>query len=72
MKEHRVKEVEEDIDYLAPYIARLGSPTVLTAQQAITARNQCLEEFKQMLVDRANDIQRQFESVTSNSEIFVL
>lgn len=63
MKERRVKEVEDEIDYIAPYMARLGGPTVLTAQQAKIVIEQCLEEFKQMLVDRANDIQRQFEMV---------
>lgn len=64
MKEHRVKEIEEDVDYLAPYIARLGSPVILTVEQATQARDQCLEEFTVMLVERANDIQRQFERVS--------
>lgn len=65
MKEHRAKEVEEDIDYLAPYMARYGLPDkeVLTPFQAKFAPEQCLQDFAQMLVDRANTIQSQFEKV---------
>lgn len=65
MKEHRAKEVEEDIDYLAPYMARYGIPdkTVLTPFQAKFTAEQCLHDFTQMLVARANRIQHQFDKV---------
>ncbi|KAF2899788.1 hypothetical protein ILUMI_06398, partial [Ignelater luminosus] len=64
-KEHKEREVEDEVDYLAPYISRLGNPAKLTLTQAQQARDWCLLEFKQMLVDRANDIQQQFEYVTT-------
>lgn len=66
MKEHRVKEIEEDIDYLAPYAARQGIPekTVMTVLQGRNAKERCMEDFKRLLIDRANNIQYQFEHVS--------
>lgn len=58
--------MEEDIDYLAPYIARAGSPEVLRGPDVFLAREQCMDEFKEMVVNRANNIQRQFEMVRQN------
>lgn len=60
---YKEKEVEEDIDYISPYLARLGDPSSLTYKQAWDVKYACLEEFKELLVKRANDIQRQFDRV---------
>ncbi|KAG5891498.1 hypothetical protein JTB14_009832 [Gonioctena quinquepunctata] len=57
----KVKEVEEETDYLAPYIAKLGYPTELSYDQALDAKYACLDDFKRLMVDRANVIQRTFE-----------
>lgn len=66
MRDLRVKEMEEDIDYLGPYLARLGNPPLLTMTQAQKVRDQCLSEFKKLLVKRANDIQAQFDTVSTS------
>lgn len=60
---YKEKEVEEEIDYLGPYLARLGYPDVLTYQEALDVKYACLEEFRDLLVNRAKDIQQQFEKV---------
>lgn len=65
--------MEEDIDYLAPYLARIGSPRTLTLTEIRKVGTECLEEFKQMMTNRANKIQEQFEKVgTLRSLLFVL
>ncbi|KAK4884516.1 hypothetical protein RN001_000787 [Aquatica leii] len=64
-KEHREREVEDEVDYLTPYLARLGKlKGRLFRTQAAVAREWCLNEFKQMLLDRANDIQQQFDTLS--------
>lgn len=60
---NKEKEVEEDIDYLSPYLARLGNPSSLTYHQAFDVKQACLQDFKDLLIHRANDIQKQFEQV---------
>lgn len=55
--------MEEDIDYIAPYLARIGNPETLTIAEIHKVGTECLEEFKQMMVKRANKIQGQFEKV---------
>lgn len=55
--------MEEDIDYLAPYLARIGTPSTLTASQIQKVATDCLEEFKHIMIKRANKIQEQFEKV---------
>lgn len=73
-QEHREREVEEEIDYLAPFLARLGIPQdikTLSSSQAKRVRNEFLETFKQMLVNRANDIQRTFEKVIDLLAAFI-
>ncbi|XP_066249552.1 dynein regulatory complex subunit 7 [Euwallacea similis] len=62
------KEMEEKIDYLSPYLARTGNPSSLTFQEALDVRQACLEEFKEMLVNRALDTQQQFERMSSKIE----
>ncbi|KAK5648480.1 hypothetical protein RI129_003372 [Pyrocoelia pectoralis] len=64
-KENREREVEDEVDYLTPYIARLGKlKRRLTRNEAKEAREWCLKEFKVMLLERAMDIQDQFETLS--------
>lgn len=60
------RELEEEVDFLLPYLAKLGNPDKLTYAQASLVRKQCLESFKQLLLARANDIQQKFEKVVTN------
>lgn len=57
------RELEEEVDFLLPYLAKLGNPKRLTYEQALRVKNQCLETFKKMLLRRANDVQQRFEKV---------
>lgn len=65
-REHQEREVEEDINYLAPYIVRLGSLKEFNADQAYILRAECVREFKQLLVDRANTLRLRLEQEYSN------
>lgn len=59
----KVKEVEEEINYLAPYLARIGNPTRLNFQEALDIKYACLDDFKNMLLKRATILQKNFENV---------
>nr|CAI5846959.1 unnamed protein product [Callosobruchus analis] len=61
LRQHKEKEVEEDVDWLAPYTARLGNPSKFRYNQALEVKYCCLEDFKKLLVNRAQHIQRTFE-----------
>nr|CAD7431574.1 unnamed protein product [Timema monikensis] len=63
LQEQSKREVETDVDYLGPYLARLGNPESLSHDEALQMRESCLSDFKQLLVDRANHIQTMFEKV---------
>ncbi|KAJ8976335.1 hypothetical protein NQ317_000040 [Molorchus minor] len=56
------------IDYLAPYLARLVNVTQLKYRQALDIKKRCLTDFKKMMVDRANHLQKKFEQVSSQIE----
>lgn len=55
------REVVKEMDYLGPYLARLGNPVYLNKTEALQVREDCLTDFKQKLVDRANCILESFE-----------
>ncbi|CAH1954876.1 unnamed protein product [Acanthoscelides obtectus] len=63
LRQHKEKEVEEDIDWLAPYAARLGNPSKFNYSQALEAKISCLDDFKKLLVSRAHRIQKTFEKM---------
>ncbi|KAF7280698.1 hypothetical protein GWI33_005555 [Rhynchophorus ferrugineus] len=69
---YKEKEVEEEVDYLSPYLARLGNPSYLNYKQALEVKYQCLTEFKELLVNRANDIQKQFEITSEKAQVMQL
>ncbi|XP_072342351.1 dynein regulatory complex subunit 7 isoform X2 [Scyliorhinus torazame] len=60
-QEQRMRRAEEELDYLAPFLARLGQPRRITKKVALTLRNDCLTDMKQRLIDTANLIQSRFE-----------
>ncbi|KAJ3649538.1 hypothetical protein Zmor_021277 [Zophobas morio] len=61
-QEHKEKEIEDaGVEYLAPYLSKLGNPESLSPRSAAKIREECLNDFKQMLLNRAVDIQKQFE-----------
>ncbi|XP_022914015.1 dynein regulatory complex subunit 7 [Onthophagus taurus] len=67
-KESREKEVEEEIDFLGMYLVKAHAPKgkILNRNKAFQIEQQCLNDFKKLMVDRAMDIQHQFER-TSNT-----
>lgn len=67
-KKVRQREVEEDMDYLAPCFAKLGlDPHIkhLNYPKACAVRELFRELVVGLLVGRANDIQASFERVLS-------
>ncbi|XP_032882558.1 dynein regulatory complex subunit 7 isoform X1 [Amblyraja radiata] len=60
-EEQRLRRAEEEVDYLAPFLARLGQPKKITKKVAMTLRSDCLADMKQRLIDKANLIQSRFE-----------
>ncbi|XP_051879591.1 dynein regulatory complex subunit 7 isoform X2 [Pristis pectinata] len=60
-EEQRLRRAEEEVDYLAPFLARLGQPKKITRKIAIMLRNDCLADMKQRLINKANLIQSRFE-----------
>uniref|UniRef100_UPI00398E8984 dynein regulatory complex subunit 7 isoform X2 n=1 Tax=Pristiophorus japonicus TaxID=55135 RepID=UPI00398E8984 len=60
-EEQRKRRAEEELDYLAPFLARQGQPRRITKKIALVLRNDCLTDMKQKLIDKANLIQSRFE-----------
>lgn len=54
---------EQRLDYMAPFLIRSGHSGRVTAEQALRLRDDCLADWKQRLVNRANIIQARFEKV---------
>ncbi|NXT89727.1 DRC7 protein, partial [Anhinga rufa] len=52
---------EQDLDYLAPFLIRVGHREKMTKGQALHVRDDCLADFKHRLIDKANAIQARFE-----------
>lgn len=48
-KEKQQRQIEKELDPLAPFQARLGQPEALTFQEALQLKTDCLTEFKQQL-----------------------
>lgn len=68
LREQSERQIEEEIDYLQPYLARLGNPDKLTKNQAFQVQQECLNDFKETLVNRANRIWRKFQVIRLNFE----
>lgn len=63
MHEEHLRQVEAQLDYLAPFLAQLPPGEKLTRWQAMRVKDECLSDFKQRLIDKANLIQARFEKV---------
>lgn len=53
-----------ELDYLAPFLSRVHNPNALIRDDAIKIREECLQDLKQRLIDKANLIQARFEKVS--------
>nr|XP_033700990.1 dynein regulatory complex subunit 7 isoform X4 [Tursiops truncatus] len=63
MLEEHLWQAEAQLDYLAPFLAQLPPGEKLTRWQAVRLKDECLSDFKQRLIDKANLIQARFEKV---------
>ncbi|GFG37844.1 hypothetical protein Cfor_03154 [Coptotermes formosanus] len=48
------RETETDVDFLAPYFAHIGNSEKISYDEALGIRDNCIADFKQLLVDRIN------------------
>lgn len=55
-EEERIRK-EKEMDYLAPFLARIGDPVSPTRQQMQEVNDSCLQDLRTRLVDMANIIQ---------------
>lgn len=63
-RDDEARREEMELDYLAPFLARIGDPSQMSADLAQQLRDDCLEDLKQRLIDMANLIQGRFEKET--------
>ncbi|KAH0619461.1 hypothetical protein JD844_000109 [Phrynosoma platyrhinos] len=54
-------EIEQELDYLAPFLIQIGGVEKMTKWLALRLKEDCLSDFKHRLVDKANLIQARFE-----------
>uniref|UniRef100_A0A2K5EHY9 Dynein regulatory complex subunit 7 n=1 Tax=Aotus nancymaae TaxID=37293 RepID=A0A2K5EHY9_AOTNA len=64
MHEEHLRQVETQLDYLAPFLVQLPPGEKLTRWQAVRLKDECLSDFKQRLINKANLIQARFEKET--------
>ncbi|GAB1601479.1 dynein regulatory complex subunit 7-like [Argonauta hians] len=58
------KRATFEVDYLAPFLARIGNPAEMTRDEAIGVKEACLSDLKKRIEDKANLIQMRFEKET--------
>ncbi|XP_008199980.1 dynein regulatory complex subunit 7 [Tribolium castaneum] len=64
-QEYKEREIEDaGVEYLTPYLTLLGNPESVTPVEAFKIKEKCLSDFKQLLLNRAICIQKQFEHWT--------
>lgn len=56
-----MKKHETELDYLAPFLAQIGDPPQISRQEAFKLKEECLQDLKHRLIDKANLIQGRFE-----------
>lgn len=62
-REEEMRKRDMELDYLAPFLSRIGNPKYLTRQDAFKIKEECLQDLKHRLIDKANLIQARFEKV---------
>jgi len=60
-------EVQE-MNELGPYLARIGNPAYISKTEAYLLRDDCLSDFKQVSIDKANRILRMIEKQAAELE----
>lgn len=55
------REIVQEINELGPYLARIGNPVYISKTEAYILRDDCLSDFKQVSIDKANRILRMIE-----------
>ena len=70
-QEEAMKKHELELDYLAPFLAQIGDPPKISRQEAYKLKEECLQDLKQRLIDKANLIQARFEKVTKRLTVRV-
>ncbi|XP_069510353.1 dynein regulatory complex subunit 7 [Ambystoma mexicanum] len=63
-QEERIRQAALELDYLAPFLAKIGDPEKLTKWQAAKVKEDSLSDLKQRLIDKANLMQARFEKET--------
>ncbi|XP_017779621.1 PREDICTED: dynein regulatory complex subunit 7 [Nicrophorus vespilloides] len=58
-KTKKEREIEEDMDFLQPYLIRINKLDKLTFKQAVRVKEACIKEYRDLLVARQNDLQSQ-------------
>ena len=58
-----MRKRDMELDYLAPFLSRIGDPKTLSKPDAVKIREECLQDLKQRLIEKANLIQARFEKV---------
>ena len=58
-----MRKRDMELDYLAPFLSRIGERKTLTREDALKIKEECLQDLKQRLIDKANLIQARFEKV---------
>ncbi|XP_043792410.1 dynein regulatory complex subunit 7-like [Apis laboriosa] len=61
LKKQSIKDITEEINYLKPYLARLGNPSELSEAEAYLIQYACIRDYKQLFIRRANKILHEFE-----------
>lgn len=74
MQEHSEREAQAETDFLSIYLP-LFEDQPLNYRTAAAIKQLCLNDYKQLLVDRANRIQAKFDKVRVNKvncEMFLI
>lgn len=58
----------QEVDPLGPYLARIGNPAYISKAEAYLLRDDCLSDFKQLSIDKANYILRIIEKRAAELE----
>ncbi|XP_028050974.2 dynein regulatory complex subunit 7 [Monomorium pharaonis] len=62
------REIMQEMNDLGPYLARIGNPEHISKMEAYLLRDDCLSDFKQVSIDKANRILRMIEKQTAELE----
>eukprot|EP00795_Rhopilema_esculentum_P003398 gene3398-1756_t len=65
-REEEMRKRDMELDYLAPFLSRIGDPKTLSKPDAVKIREECLQDLKQRLIEKANLIQARFEKETQD------